>query len=804
MKSENKSICEVAGRSYKINGQDTFLYSGEMHYFRIPQRYWGRHLDALKQAGCNGVSTYVPWSWHEFEERNIDLSGQTHPERNLQAFLDLVAEKELFVSIKPGPYIMAETTDQGIPRWITENYPETACRRLDGTPWGPDYVIHSSPVFRAKAAYWLDHFARNIVVPRQHKEKGGIIQMQLCNEIGIFQWLGSQGDYSPVNVASWHAYLEQRFATPEALEQRLDRKVTSFRSVAPPSGACANRREYVLYNLWHDYHRWLYGDYVKFISTTLRNAGVQTPMFANIGGWVFGRAHEFPLNATFHRETTRLAPEVFFGIDHIPEFVSSLNAHDGILATQITDELQDRKRPLYSAELQCGSREHGVQPYPGELAQFYRQCIIHGLTGMNFYMFSQGRNIKGRGIDGPTFYWYTAVDFKGKPMEVYPVVQELGEWLKDNSAPLLQTSKAADMALGYYPPMYESEFLYPKLQHEKRVDLEAIGINDPVSFRDKAYFDGAARILVKLNVPFDLADLTRRTIKELRAYRSLVILSNEIMDAATQEKLAAYVKAGGRLVVFPRLPQYDANFEPCTILQDALGIRMGGPAVSKRVYMDTLKDIPAVPTISTIEAKGATVLARTAEKEIVGVEKKVGKGVVRCFGFECYYTIEEHPQILGAMMETGKANKPAWTDNNVLQVQARFNESEGFLFVGNVHRATATSSVSVRHPRHKEDIAIGPVELPALAGLILPVHVALSNDITLLYATTELIDRPVGDSAAFTVRGLPHTNARLAFRAKKALDHLLVDGESIALTEKDGLYVCEIPQTGGKQSIEVC
>jgi len=550
-----RPACKLTRQSFNFNGRDTFLYSGEVHYFRIPVKYWRKHLQALVDAGCNAVSTYVPWSWHEISDNRFDLTGRTHPERDLLGFVDLAAELGLFITLKPGPYVMAETTDQGIPGWLTEAHPEVLAINAEGRPWGPCYVSLPHPLFRAKAARWLTLFAKQVVVPRQSRKRGAVAMLQLCNEIGIFEWLGAHGDYAPATLAAWHAYLQREFPDRVALARLLDRELGAYTDVPAPRGDCANRRDFVLYRLWHDFFRNVYGEYVKFLSDTLRAAGVTAPFFTNVGGWVYGRAHEFLLNATFHRKTRQLCPEVIYGLDHLPEFVSPLNTHDGLLANEIAAELQGRRGPLYSAELQCGSREHGVQPYPDELGLFYRLCLIHGLTGMNFYMFSQGRNPKGRGTDGPMFYWYNALDWQGNRLPTFSMIQELGRWLGHNGDFLCRATRPAELGVGFYPHLYETEFLVPILFMDTRLHPQQLGLSlDPVGFRDRAYFDGVLRILTKQSVPFQLTDLTARSAAELRKNRRLVVLINEMMDAATQTKLADYVQAGGELVIFPTLP----------------------------------------------------------------------------------------------------------------------------------------------------------------------------------------------------------------------------------------------------------
>ncbi len=98
--------------------------------------------------------------------------------------------------------------------------------------------------------------------------------------------------------------------------------------------------------------------------------------------------------------------EIIFGVDHIPEFLSYRNMHDDRIINDITHAMQGNK-PLFAAEFQCGSREYHVVTNPREMELFYKASIAHGLTGWNYYMFSQGRNPRQRGYSGETFYWFT-------------------------------------------------------------------------------------------------------------------------------------------------------------------------------------------------------------------------------------------------------------------------------------------------------------------------------------------------------------------------------------------------------------
>ncbi|MFH0879049.1 MAG: beta-galactosidase, partial [Lentisphaerota bacterium] len=720
-------------------------------------------------------------------------------------FIDLATKYNLYVTVKPGPYVMAETTDQGIPRWLTLTYPETLARDDRGQMWGPEFVGLNNSIFKEKAARWLDLFAKKVVVPRQNLKQGAVIMMQICNEIGIFQWLGAKGDYSASNLKAWQEYLQKAFPELAQLARLLDRELKSYEEVAPPSEFCETRRQFVLYRLWHDFHRQVYADYVGFITDILRKAGVKTPLFTNNCGWVYGRAHEFALNGTFHRKTDKAQPDLLFGLDHIPEIVSPNNTHDGFVANQVARELQHRTGPLYSAELQCGSREHGVQPYPNELGLFYRHCIIHGLTGMNFYMFAQGKNPKGRGVDGPMFYWYNAVNYKAEHQPAFPMIQTLGQWLKFNGSFLTEAQRPAHLGVGFYPHLYETEFLVPILGKGTKLNPSKLGLNlDPVGFRDRAYFDGVIRILMKKSVPFDLADLTTRSLRELLSYQTLVVLSNEMMDAKTQAHLAEFVRAGGKLVIFPTLPTYDLDFNPCTILADSLGIKTTGRGASNRIYMDNLKDIPVPQLPQIISHRGAKVIARDADGQVAGVEKKIGKGSVRFFGFFVNYSIEEHPDLWSAMMQLPGIPRNAVADNDDLSIEARYVNNEGLLFAGNFHRMPMRSNLSVKNPRGKEMIRVGLVELPAQTGLMLPIQKQVSGDTTIVFAHAELMKvQSDAKGLHLGLQGIEGMKGQLVLKTRRPIREVKVDAAAVPFTKEGDTWRISYQQNGRVQTVSV-
>jgi beta-galactosidase len=101
--------------SWMIDGNRVFIKSAAVHYFRLPRAEWDELLDKVKKAGCNCIETYIPWNWHEEAEGVWDFSN----DKDLEAFLKKCEQRNLYVILRPGPYICAEWDFGGLPWWLS-------------------------------------------------------------------------------------------------------------------------------------------------------------------------------------------------------------------------------------------------------------------------------------------------------------------------------------------------------------------------------------------------------------------------------------------------------------------------------------------------------------------------------------------------------------------------------------------------------------------------------------------------------------------------------------------------------------
>ncbi|MDW8003451.1 MAG: beta-galactosidase [Thermofilaceae archaeon] len=129
---------------FNVEGKPLFLFSGEMHYFRIPKHLWFDRLLKAKRAGLNAVASYVAWNWHEPSE-GAKLFGDELTEsfyessafsRDLEGYIREAETLGLYVIARPGPYICSEWDSGGHPNWLYAK--ATVLRSLD-----PAYIAYT-------------------------------------------------------------------------------------------------------------------------------------------------------------------------------------------------------------------------------------------------------------------------------------------------------------------------------------------------------------------------------------------------------------------------------------------------------------------------------------------------------------------------------------------------------------------------------------------------------------------------------------------------------------------------------------
>jgi beta-galactosidase len=269
---------------FVIDGKETFLFGGELHYFRVRREEWEQRLEMIAQAGCNLVSTYVPWVWHEREEGDIDLAGRTRREKDLKAFLELVREKGLYCFVRPGPYVMAEIRFEGIPSWLVERYPEVVAKRADGTDHPTRVVSYRHPLFLEKVRRWYREVNR-VIAPMQHTRGGPVILYQLCNEVGMLHWVSNTSDFNEVTLAAFERYLKEKYGTVHALNKKHGTDADSFFHWIESFRKQTDTGSPSLHYEWRRFWRRYFREYIDQLKHFAEEDGIEVPFVVNVHGF---------------------------------------------------------------------------------------------------------------------------------------------------------------------------------------------------------------------------------------------------------------------------------------------------------------------------------------------------------------------------------------------------------------------------------------------------------------------------------------------------------------------------------------
>jgi beta-galactosidase len=735
----------IKENNFYLDNKKVFLNSGEIHYFRIKRELWDKHLEAAKEAGLTAVSSYVPWAWHEHEQGVFDFDGNSCPERDLKSWFQRCKAHDLHCIVKPGPFILAEFRGAGLPDWFLDKYgAEVKIRNSKGDFVPGDGVSLFHPKYQEKVKLWYDQIMP-LISENELSANGPVIMMQICNEIGLFSWLAHQADYNEEVRDRFIHYLSGNFKSISEVNILWGTDYSNFTQVElPPDGKLPyeskgdRSRDYE----WHCFWRTYYAGYLKKLALMARERGVTVPFYHNLPGWIYGHGYEFPVNITMYEDLYEDKSDIIFGIDHIPEFLSHRNMHDDRIINDITFAMQGNK-PLFAAEFQSGSREYHVVTNPREMELFYKASIVNGLTGWNYYMFSQGRNPDRKGYSGDTFYWFNPLTAEAERSSAFPLVQRMSKIIKTSEQLIVEAKRKAEVCVLFYPPYYATELERPE-DGGSELKFNASAIRRP------AYFDGLLKVLQVLNIDYDMADLSKASAKNLNTYKQVWAFSTDEMNARDQQTLVEFMRAGGNLVIFPYLPDCEMSQKPCTLLRDAISIEPAGSEIFDSPLIDVfnLKDIKcANPQIIYAEEAliGAEVIARTIRGNVCGFMKTIGEGSVLHLGTWIGFDTEGHIPVYEAMLKrSGAKLRQAASSNNNIAVRERFTgNNSAVLFIGNYYNEEQKGKVTYTHPGSGEDITIpysaDEMLWPALHGMLSPVCLEISEGLKILHSTSDIL-----------------------------------------------------------------
>lgn len=702
-----------------IDNELQFIQAGEFHYFRTPVDQWAHRLGLLQGAGFNTVAAYIPWLWHQPTPDVSDVNGHTHLMRDLAGFLDLATEMGFYIIARPGPYIMAETINEGISPWVFEKCPEVAFIGADGKTQNIASYLH--PDFLNCVEGWYQAVFE-VLAPRQITRGGKIIMVQLDNEMGMIQWVRNLVDINPNTIARFAAYLHETYGERFTRRYPVANTIDFLREqIIQPMPLYAVP---ILEDYRHFYRLYL-RDYISTLWEQAKKYGMEVPPVVNIHGFGNG-GKTFPIGLS-QLVDAMVLDGMISATDVYPIFIGEGNFHQLLLVNEMTKALQNPQQALFSIEFQAG----GNQDFGGAQTSLYdlhsRLCISCGMRAINHYLFFDGENDP---ILSPQkrHNWGHPVRKDGTLRRHYGRYPKLSRVLTAYGADLIRSCPKKVTTIGFLIDDYMTE-----INNEFTRSATDILTHQ----RDVILFDFLARGLALTHRPFDAIELTRSQPDPMKI-PTLWVMMEKQCDTATQQKLVEYVQQGGRLILVGRMCKKAFDHTPCTVLQDAIGIQnihSDPPFKSANIRAFDHADIP-VSFMETYTGDFDEVFATSSDGQTVGFIKHIGKGQVMVFGAALSANTLEDLAILHQMADRMNCS-PLFTMSEWVDVRVSEGKNGNFLFINNYQDDPVETIISA----HGVPLFGGyEFSLPARSGLILPLEWRIRPGILIHYITSEIIE----------------------------------------------------------------
>ncbi|HYO89178.1 MAG TPA: beta-galactosidase [Candidatus Limnocylindrales bacterium] len=709
----------VGNGQFWLDDVPQFIHAAEFHYFRTPADQWAHRLGLLKDAGFNTVAAYIPWLWHQPELGLSDVDGHTHPMRNLAGFLDLAADMGFWIIARPGPYIMAETINEGIPPWMFAVNSHASF--IDQFGHTQNIASYLHPDFLRCVDGWYKAVFE-VLTPRQVTHGGRIVMIQLDNEMGMIQWVRNLVDTNPDTLVRFAGWLRQAYG--ERLSQRYPAAdLTDFlrEQITQPE---LSDGALVLEDYRRFYRAYL-REYMLALWDMARAQGMDVPPVINIHGFGNG-GKTFPIGLSQLVGVMELDGMVS-ATDVYPIYIGEGNFHQLLLVNEMTKALHNPQQPLFSIEFQAG----GNQEFSGAQASLYdlhsRLCISSGMRAINHYLFFDGENDP---VLSPMkrHDWGHPVRKDGTLRRHYARYPRLSRTLAAYGADLVLARPATVTTLGFQLDTFMTEVHNPLTRPAGDILTHQ---------RDVILFDFLARGLALTQRPFDALELARARLDAAQTPVLWVAMDKQC-DPVVQQKLVDYIQHGGRLILVGRLCDETFDHAPCTILCDAIGVQEAvsdPPFTPAHMHALDYREVP-VSFRETYTGDFDTVFAVTADGKTVGFVQQVGQGQVMVLGAALAANTLDDLDILHQMANRMGCS-PQFTLSDWADVRLSEGENGSFLFVSNYQDDPIETTISMAGSPLLGGRALS---LAARRGVILPLEWQIRPGVTIHYLTSEVVD----------------------------------------------------------------
>ncbi|MBS3762614.1 MAG: beta-galactosidase [Planctomycetes bacterium] len=682
----------------EVNGNRSFLFSGEVEYWRLNPKYWEVVLDRLIETGMEWVSSYVPWRVHEQGRHDYDLEGKTNPRLNLRAYLELIREKGLKMYFRPGPLIVSEMAAGGYPQWLVEEDPLRLVWDADnkippgfqgygGVPCylHPDYLEH--------VAVWLS--AVNDIACDFLAPAGPIAIYQLDNEVSLVCKDGMfQSDYNPHIVGPggvYHQWLREKYGSFEAIPYGED--CEDIGEIAPPRDLeLWGERRVDWWWDWAEFKEYYLARYLEELRKIHEGCGVTEVKFCT--NFNPHRPNTVPNNWKKYEEATR-------GLVGYDFYRSPFLSYTGYLSlSRISRMLGSWMELPWSAEFMSGfwheDFNNGGYPFAEHHEMMSYAALANGLKALSWYMFHDRERWGGAPVSnlGQKRYAHNAI------CEVMNFV----EGCKDFSSLQLQ----GRVGVLYYRPYHIHTFLGDSMPcNDSQVHIGQPEIDGVKAGLTSTEYEAIFGILMDAGyspIPVDPAINS----EELDRLDALWATTQTFMDPETASQLWEFARKGGVLIIGPYVPEASLSGDPLALPE---GLGEADPVCRGQTnikWYDTsvtfYEGLWSLPGESIVSLGNQPIVSGHA----------LGEGVVIFVGGYIAQDLsgpapEGNVEFAGRLLEFCEISPRVKTNRRDIHAILQTNDQEGYLFLLNLGLRARSAKVSFQHnaPRALKDAQTG-------------------------------------------------------------------------------------------------
>ncbi|GAB2574960.1 beta-galactosidase [Gracilibacillus alcaliphilus] len=746
-------MIEVKEKQILIDGKPEIIMCGEIHYFRLDRSDWQDRIDKLKQAGCNAVASYVPWICHEEIEGQVDLTGVTRSELDLPGFIDLCAANDLYFFLRPGPFIMAEMKNEGIPGWLINKYPELLPITWDGEKTKAKTLDYTAPAFLKHVEQWYAEVMA-IAAPRLQPNGGNIIAVQLDNEIGMLSWVSNCPDLTDHSLTEFVQWLYDHYQESELvarypfLQGELSNVFQTIRS--PEETYAASLHLDLGYYMRHRFATYV----ARLRGFAEANHVKDIPFIVNIHGMGAGRGFTFPIGISQLYESYTQAEGYLSGSDI---YFGDLNMdcfQDLYLINGMMDAVHRPEQPLTSVEFNCGDGNFGNN-YSGRkdpsAADFKaRMCIAQGARLVNYYLMAGGRNyrLSQKSNDGNDRIAHTGerhgfaapISPEGELNYTFPRMARSIQTIRAVADKLaVMKEQKDDVSFAFIPDYYMTESCYPASERTKQIQQNI------TENRSHAVWENMARAMLLGGYRFGAADIQNNPI-DTKTTKVLALPSARYMARSIQEKLVAFLEQGGSILLYGEVPSYDMEGNSCELLANTLGARPKTIHYASQDYALSVYAAGWARDRAEIRVHKAQVFDFTHQVEpllrvygkddICGFECQAGNGKAIVIGTPYVCDIALFTQALGRLGSKARLTHDCKT-HGIFMTSTTTETNETFIHLLNLDGFEKETHIYYDGEKLFDGRRL---HITAREGMMFPINIDY-GEIKVKYATAEIIDR---------------------------------------------------------------